>query len=66
MNAREIDIRDLPPMSGEELGNLLVNLVAQQERRIRDLTANLKARDRTIAQLRSEQDAALYREGVLR
>lgn len=62
----EIDIRDLPPMSGEELGELLVNLVVKQNERIRDLESQLKERGRDWEQTRAEQDAALWREGVIR
>lgn len=66
MTGHEVDIHDLPPMSGEELGNLLVNLIVQQSERIAALERQAKARERVLHETRAEQDAALWREGVLR
>lgn len=60
MTGHELSVLDLPPMSGEEWAKLAV----KQAERIAELTAQLKARDRDVRELRAEQDAELWRAGV--
>jgi hypothetical protein len=59
MTGTEITV---PAMTPEEWAEVC----AKQAIRIADLTQNLRDRDRSIAELRAEQDSALWREGVIR